>query len=265
MTSRPRPRKATTSRLWRARLVASFVALASCASAPDTIERVSPRAIPGLQLWLDPSNGVSGSPLSLWSDQSRNHYDFFSSAPVWPTMGSGINGHATVDFDGTDFMVTDATLAQIVAPTGWTVFAVFRYTGSVHDAADVWLEPAIIDDTGGFWGMFADTQHLWGYGWDVAETKSAIAIAPGGSYCGYARFDGAELHVSVSRSPEISVVTSGELIDKALRYPVWLGRGGFATSGFFQGSIGDVAIWNRALTPEELGLMELYFTSKYGL
>ena len=244
---------------------AVLLLLSSCISSPGALGAASPTEIPGLQLWLDASRGVSGSPITGWADQSGNRRDFGAWDILRPSAGNGINGHPTVDFDGVgNVMVTGSfTLADLVQTSGWTVFAVFRYQGSSLGEPNVWLQPPVIADNGGFWGMHVTALRFSGFGWDGRETTASLDTAAGASSYGYVRFDGSRLRVGLNGSATAEV-PCGALTEKALPYWVEVGRG-FPSATFFKGSIGDIAVWNRSLPSEELERVELYFAAKYGL
>jgi hypothetical protein len=204
-----------------------------------------------------------GDPVAVWSDQSGRGHDFRPSGPTPPSRGSGINGRASLDLDGAVTSMGGATLGSLVARSEWTVLVVFRVVGSAPDAVDAWLNSPIIADARGFWGVFASAQHFWGYNWDLRENAIAVDGSAGVSAYGYAQYDGSHLRVSLNGSPPASV-PCGDLTASALDSPVMLGAG-FRTSAPFRGSLGDLAVWNRALTTEELERVELFFGEKYGL
>jgi Concanavalin A-like lectin/glucanases superfamily len=239
------------------------VAFAACGSSPGAVTPALPAEVPGLQLWLDASRGILDDPLALWSDQSGHGRDFRSSGTTPPSRGTGLNGRASLDFDGAVTSMSGATLGSLVARSEWTVLVAFRAVGSAPDAVDAWLDPPIIAEPRGFWGVFASTQHFWGYSWDVRENVSGVGSSTGVSAYGYAQYDGSLLRVSLNGSPAVAV-PCGDLTASALDSPVMLGAG-FPTSAPFRGSLGDVAVWNRALTTEELERLELFLSQKYGL
>jgi hypothetical protein len=221
----------------------------------------TPKNLPGCTLWLRGDLGIhaSGTNVSQWDDQSGNGHIFLPGA-TQPSIGSGINGQPTVDFDGaaTSITCSDA-LSTIITASAWTAFAVYDYTGTATTTATSYMNPPIIRDVGAFWGLFASTQNLIAYCWDGADKSARPTASANTNYyattlllSGTIFAEENLLGTSSAASGNITTLTNSVNLGAA-----------FGAGAWFKGSVGEIIVYNRALSSPEAVRVQRYLSANW--
>lgn len=211
-----------------------------------------PASITSLALWLDASQltGLADTdPVSSWTDLSGNgrHVTQADSGkrPVYRT--SWQNGLPAVVFDGSDdfLRVTGLTLNQ---PN--TILVVGKSTTNntaIFDGDDSSHTHQVYRRGTGSWAMFAGTlldSALAANGnWHLRTAKFQGATS-------YLRLDGAEIAAGAAGAQNLDAITVG---------------GFFDGTGALNGDVGELLVYNAALSAGDLAAAEAYLRGKWGV
>jgi hypothetical protein len=213
--------------------------------------------VAGLHLWLRSDAGVTlnGSQISRWVDQSGNGRNAaMSTVPRQPTYVAGaLNGKPMMRFFGQQSMGLELT----ASPTTFTVFVMGKNSRTDNSFSMI-LGPA---------GNLPNNQLRWEDGSQALfvglDINMPIIRSPIGDTRTYhalsARYDGATMTVyrdgNVTSSHGFS--TTGPWTIASV--------GSYYSGTFMVGDLGEVIIYDRALTESERLSVNGYLRSKYGL
>ena len=254
----------------RRRNIAALVAL--CLVLPFASPALAnPATITDLQAWFDASAGVTkdGSDIvSAWADQTPLSTEVAvaeGTLPVW--MASAINGQPGIHFDGNDRLHNDrfATVNPIQGPdltvfvvaqragvTTNTSTATFFQQGQTHDFNNV--ESVVLAYEGG-----GGTQ-LQPY--RIGAKSTATHPGNGSPYIFATVFDGTNDTSYLNARAQTPVGSTGSFdidhINVGQRY-----EGGSFVNGY-NGAVGDLIVYDRALTPVEQHQVGAHLEQKYG-
>jgi hypothetical protein len=220
-------------------------------SYPDRIIH-APTELPGCVLWLDAAQGVTlvSGAVSQWADLSgANNHVTQATAGARPVVGVGQNGLPCVNFDGTD----DILNVTVSIPQPQTVFIVGKFGGSGTGT--------MLCGGGNqmrFWRVDAGAMNVAGAS---ANTLALPASTP----------DVWHVH-----SFQLNGVASSYVQDNAVRVrgnagvatATGVGVGGltgFGAPQYALCSVGEVIVFNRALTDGERASVERYLAKKWAL
>lgn len=115
----------------------------------------SPAMLPNLTAWYDAQTiqGAADSAVAQWNDLSGHNRHLVQATsgaqPLYRT--AGLNGHPSVQFDGTN----DVMRAAITSYTGvWTVYAVGQWTAATLSSSQWMLDGLSADDSGTRLGFY---------------------------------------------------------------------------------------------------------------
>ena len=236
-----------------------------------------------LTLWLKSDTvGVgNGNPVGFWGDNSTNQNDAVSlSAGGSPTfVTNGINGRPALQFDGTtDFLAltnkVDPTYGpRVRLPNGLTMIAVFKTTSA--DTARVYAGNApqtlIGDNTGATYSEFGLNGGKGEYnhytaGWNYVDGSTALNNT--NSYPGH-------YLIATHRPSDGLVNLYADSVFQAttnLAYQTTytgisrIGGGyinGSGTGDLFDGLIGEVLVYNGALSDSDRLSVQTYLNSRW--
>jgi hypothetical protein len=220
-------------------------------------KQFDPRTIPGLFAWWDPSNSTSvtlnGSAISALADvtgNGRNAVQAVGSAQ--PLIGT-INDRNAIVGDNGDVLIATASYS-ITAQSTFAVFRAETYTSfgrivtQESDTQNAVYIPLLLPNDSTFRiGSYFDG----GY-------RSSMTIAQGASVIGESHHDGSTLRC-------VANGVSGATYTKALGFsPTKLAlANGLSVSNALLGRIGEVLVWNRALTSAEIVRVRRYLSAKW--
>jgi hypothetical protein len=224
----------------------------------------SPKQISGLKLWLDPTQGVTGTnPVSSWADQSGNLTPLTSSSGS--VTGNSINGRASIDMSSGIFSHT-SNISTIVSSSAWTAAAVFKYTGAVAEATNYFSNASIIGDfdnsLDGYWGLTASTTSFDVGQYDGAIKQTKTVITTSTNYYILCKYDGTKIYTSFNGGAFDAGTASGNI--QFLTGSIRIGQD-ITTTKHFVGSFGDILVFNTALSDSNVASLNSYLKLKYGL
>lgn len=215
--------------------------------------------IEGLSLWLDAADTStiteSSGSVSVWADKSGNGYNVVQATggnqPI--TGATSQNNKNVIDFNGNSFVCTSASIATTSSNTTFVVYQstnsfpiggtdvdiLFRhenlggsdYTLTASNGFIDTTEPELRRENGGTVSLFVNGQAGGGSAnqtntFYIGRADASSAPAYSGQYCIGATLSGSFGHV---------------------------------------GSIAEILIYNRSLTPSEVSTIELYLGAKWGI
>lgn len=236
-----------------------------------------PLTLPGLAVWLDPSDAASitasGGAVSQVNDKSGNGRHFTqSSAGAKPATGAHTqNGLNVLDFDGGDWLDFDAGSDSLdIAP--WTMFAVLYDSsgGGYRRVMNATTTAGAGTDYSGGQAIFLFRNNSAA----LAAICDASATATTGAYSDTTWFVGRSEHVQ-SPSGAVNVAVDGTAAASTgsgspgnIRYlRLGNGDGGPSTPRSNEGWIGrmgEVILCNADLTAGEILAVEQYLAAKWG-
>lgn len=259
----------------------SPVSSVTCPVTNGAQGRFSPDQIPGLALWLDPSDlstVLKSSPglVSQWTNKAGGHAFAMESdlyKPSW--MDNQVNGRPVVRFDGTRRLIHTGTLTTAVSGS---LIIVHRVTAPLPAANTMLLSSADTATTTyfiGFNGVLSSTipnLNVWQTNNDTADkvrgSTNLVAAVP---YVMSWSSDGAAYILRVNMVDQALTVVGGANTgdwfgDTPNRDNVVLG--GLVRTSFTQGLIGDIAyvlLYDRALSRHEMETVENHLAWIFGV
>jgi len=197
----------------------------------------------------------TGSPLATWTDMSSSKKDATASGGACPTFTSAaINGRPGVVFNGTSNAMDIPSMSSFFAANEGSLFIVFSpdtctYYTLLHQAGgtDEWWR---YNGDGGCYLAFFRTGRTGPYppGGSMPTTGNHLfSLVSGSSYKAY-----------------IDTVLQGSGTTTAWQAPTTIRIGEYA-SRWFKGAMGEVIMYNRALSDTERTSVEAYLKGKFGI
>lgn len=249
----------------------------------DSNGAFTPAQLPGLVLWLDAATGVTTaqSKVSAWADQSgKTNNATQATAAQQPTLVTGvINNHPVVRFDGSTMAMEIADTATLQWGTddytieivgSWKnaqtapgiLFAKAIYNIAPYAGALVWANMMGASTST---SLGAANESMTGY----YVTGGTMGLNDGNPRVyGSRRYGGTNLEVRINGASDQAATTSSAVDVSAVGYPVYLGGHPQSTTSVIQALNGDVAevvVVHGTLTAAQLGQLETYLKTKYGL
>lgn len=253
-----------------------------------TTPLVNPDDVPGLQLWLRSTAGVTydSQGVSRWADQSANAHDARQDDPARRPafVGHALGSAPALRFDGDDdyLAIEGLTYAAAGALDGLTVCALVRSHAT---------DPQILAsfDRDAYWRLALKDGTTANVGWDttddngdVHDLRSDLAYIDGVWHliCGLFSqgatpdkrlfVDGEQVAPDPESAPPPSFHDGRALGTGAPRFG-FIGVGSEATTEdgtrgpnwFFEGDLVEVLVYHRALTDEERTQLNRYFLDRY--
>ena len=238
-----------------------------------TVSPFAPTDLPNLTVWLDASQEAYANNHVLvagefWHDHSGNARDFYPVA-TGPTFKTNqVSGKPVFQFANTELAWGNGTNQgwwQVINFNGSTLFAVFAVSsasaGGLHYAND-----AIGGTSGTEWGAYSPIYFTTGIitgsgGYDGTHRTTPTAGINTSYHRGMCQHDGINLVQVIDSNVPQSVPLGSLAAGLDVRFRV--GRGYLSTG--YTGTIAEVIIYNRSLTPTEIAKVNAYLTAKYGV
>lgn len=240
---------------------------------PDSTPAPSGPSLTGLTFWAQRGTYVLGA----WADASGNGYNAIGPGGAGnPTVGS-LNGRVSPSFTPSQYLGIHGTIAQLLGATAntWSLFVVFSYTGSTAFGDSTDTPILIMHDNGlePLWGacagISAGSLKMCGYNF---EQTSSFALVPnvtvGGStsathYLSSINDSVANYHhVAVDGGSPASLPAQSVVLLTGQTCAI--GNDGNPPQGNgigWQGQIGEVLIYDVALTGADLTQTDAYLAS----
>jgi len=224
------------------------------------------------------TSAVDGETVEEWEDDDGKDLSFWylSDPSAEPTYRTSVPlmALACLDFDGTnDRMglydsagVTPKSLANVLSASAKTVLLSIYVEAIVGSDASAFNNDGIFVDSGQFFGLHvksvAGVHTLQGYNWDGNEDKVEATISLATSYVVMLRHNGTNLYMAINGGAESSVASGATSTTTG---NIMLGRNGTAGSAYFNGRVGEVAMYNVDLNGQgsDLAIATSYFTNKW--
>lgn len=249
-----------------------WYATAALVSSPLTLVT---GAAQSLQIWFDgaditqfqPTNPADGDSITQWNDKSNfAHNANPEGSPanaVRPTYQTAEqNSLSVVEFDGTNDCLSINPVAWVRGLQNFTLFVVAKYDGtgstrflSTTDTDDIVIKNTGTEITVGMAGATAVTSSLaLNTGYHI-HTLVFDGTASGDSNRLKYRYDGSQKSLAFTG-------TVGTAMDNAVdKFLIGCGDG----TGFFDGQIAEVIAFQQTLDGTDLGDIESYLTTRWGL
>ena len=243
------------------------------ATISKSISGFDPRSVPGCQLWLDAadSSSITGSsPVTAWRDKSVNGYSGTSSGS--PTLVSASqNGLSCVSFTAASSQYFNFGTGIPLLSTGITVFAVGKTTFGA--SAQTIVAKSRAYGTIGRWALLYESPYLE-FLIDVTGSGVLAQSSPT-SYSGvFSLFEGSWISPtsylyangtqigSVSASGTPSSITDLVLVGA---YPSSTGSTPPTSGYYYNGTIGEIIVYNTKLSTSQRQAIEGYLAWKWGI
>jgi Concanavalin A-like lectin/glucanases superfamily len=233
----------------------------------------TPLSLAGCVCWLRADLGITGSTtVSGWADQSGNGNNASqvttARQPTYAATG-GSNSTPCLQFTTATQQWMQITDAASLRPTTQTVMAVAEFTSTSNQYQQLFTRSTSSAETDGWGiGMNGGTgTNAVGY-WASAYTRAAnltlVNLNTWHMLVGV--YDGAHnMTYEDGNAPVLFTYAGG------ITYPSTTNTliGAYFTSGsatpeeFLAGAIGELAMWNRALSSAEVGLLHTYCVARY--
>ena len=236
------------------------------------VRQFNPTDIDGCVLWLDGADGssmtLSGTTVTQWNDKSGNGNSTTTTTGTSTWTASAINGLNAVQFNSASWFLGPSVNNGAVV----TVFAVGTMTGgnsgtgartdtlrmvslatpSVHDYASTLTTCAII--------RYGTTTSIYAYRTGTGDLSTGV-VGLSTPFIACSQYDGTNHTMYVNGTAGTPVATSGNFgyttygigCDPALDNTPW------------NGFVGEVIIYNAALTTQQRQQVEGYLAAKWGL
>jgi hypothetical protein len=236
----------------------------------------------GLQLWLDASDAGSlydattggslvaaGAAVARWEDKSGNGRHV-SDASNQPTRQTAVrNGLDVIRFDGTNDILRTTGNFPLTGNAASSVFVVYRKTSNTKGSVFGWGDAGTLL---GAWGYYED------------GTVAALALGGGNQFntttlanntwaqMSVLKTAGAINATTTTRRNGSSIAASGHssTTPNITAQPFTVGRWSNydldgSSSTAFQGDIGEIIIYNAALSDTDRAAVESYLMTKWGI
>jgi hypothetical protein len=251
--------------------------MSRAAGFSKSISGFDPRSITGCQLWLDAADSratgtsTNNATVSTWLDKSANGYSGTSSGS--PTLVTGSqNGLPCVNFVAASSQYFNFGNIIPLTTAGITVFAVGKTT-FVGSSQSLIVKLRAASGAGGRWGLFYESPNLQFLIDPTGTNPRATALATyyvgvfslfGGAWIDPTAFlyaNGTQIgSVSASGTPSSA---SDSLFVGA--YPNSLGTTPPVSGYYFNGTIGEIIVYNTTLTASQRQKVEGYLAWKWGI
>lgn len=228
-------------------------------SGTGASKKFSPSQLTGLTGWYDPSDTSSitssGGSVSQINDKSgsANHATQGTAANQPITGTRTINGLNSLDFDGSNDNLVLPPAMYPLATGAWTYFAVFQSDVS-SGAARI-----VVGSTAG-----TVNHGIYGFGYNARQGTGQTAITPYSTT--NADLNG---HIYVGRRSGTFVEAFGDNGDYgSLNTAADAALSAFvigSSASTMDGRLGEVIMYNRALTDAEVNQIGAYLQSKWGI
>lgn len=218
-------------------------------------------AVANVSLWLRGDSGVSGNPVATWTGKNPPAAIAFSEATNKPAFNAtGANGHESVDFDGTNDLLTSA-VATTTTLLGATSSAFCIVAAIEIDAAGAsggtYASDAIIADHGGYWGLLigfvASTDYrviaFVDHGGAIYDLDViGVSLPAGGRIVVHMRLSGGKLYAGINGVETAGTNCSGTVSAASDSELVQLGAS-YAAAQHFNGRIGELVVIKSGTLP----------------
>ena len=243
-----------------------------------TLEEKSPIPTNGLNIWLNADRGVTlggddGDSVLSWDSQGSENVTFTAEEESAPKLSTNENGVPSLLFDGASSMSFDGV--NFNGKSELTMIVVSHYTGeAVTNPGNDWTSgdqhaAFYVGETGAGWGgLFVSPYHDW----------TSARFGSGQQFCNIKYYDRDEIDRSAVTIAVKDGTTEKLYVDGVLGTTkentgaqtanigttMYVGKSIVTNAdSFFEGTISEILIYDRALSDAEIEQVNTYLTQKY--
>lgn len=176
-----------------------------------------------------------------------------------------------LDFDGSNdgFKVqdqdggADKAASELITNSAFTILLSFFAESITTTAANPYENHILIGDTGGHWGIAlkddSGTLKVLAFNYDGSYDEVALTVTTGEAHVVMVRHEGGSLYISLDGGSESSVTSGNTTV---VTSAIAIGTRGTGST-YLNGRIGELAVYNVALTGTDLSNGITYFTDKW--
>lgn len=237
---------------------------------------ISPASLLPISDWTaDALSGASGMAVSNWVDSVYGSSAFQSSASHQPTLFTNVlNGHSVLRFSSaaSQYLTVPAASSALSGASDFTLTVVFQTTTPGN------ISSSFFQNTGLVGGEQPDVVADWALCLNGSELGAGLGAGSGGCGADASLYGGnvtdgrAHIATYVRAGNSVRLYVDGVIVSSqtpictAARGSYDFQIGTMTTgSGFFNGDIAEIQIYNRALTPAELTTLNAALAGIYGL
>ena len=231
---------------------------------PPTLRSFQPTDIDGCQLWLDAADASvisfsSGSNVSQWRDKSGNGRNM---APPATINAPTFTGDRLL-FDGVDDrLVTTVPISSLITAAQYTIFLYGNPISSSSAFSAGYTNPAFFGDTEGYMGLYVMNTGVVGvYNWNGGFQLAPQSYTLNTNGIFTAQHVSNTISLRVNGGIAVSTTSGNTDVVSGL---FQLGRQ-WIRNEHLNCSIGEVIIFNTALTDSQRQQIEGYLAAKWGL
>lgn len=251
-------------------------------AAPDGAVAFSPSQLTGLVLWLDAGKGVvsTSNAVSGWQDQSSagNNAVQLTTTRQPTLVASSINGLPTIHFDGTNSVMSVADSNSLAWGTDdFTIAVVTKFNNAQANYAAFYTKQQenISPYVGAsIWANFPSPSQSTKFGLQLDAntghyiTSTATGLNDNMPHLLIGHRSGTMLEIRINGTQDTMANTATTLNATATGYSLFIGghiTGGNTVIQALSGDIAEMLAIHGPLTDTEMGKLETYLKTKYGL
>lgn len=238
-----------------------------------------PTDLSNLQLWLDSTDAstvnsgspVNTDPVTLWNDKSGNGNNFTGAGSVPTYVTGGIGGKPSMNFPSGHEWFDGGTTNLFTQTSGYSIFFVLNLE-NISSIYRIMAQFAYVDASNtptfffgaGISGMctaMTSQGATWG---QPAYSIPSDAVGISSAYAWFYNGGGTTLTNYTAQAQFTNEVASNNPLSSAVDYKNYIGNYNSSLFGFM-GNISEILVYNRQLNSTEIGQVNAYFRSKYGI
>ena len=210
---------------------------------------------------------VDGDSVMVWASVEGADRIFkqtgAAAVPVWRAT-TPLMPRPCLEFTGTQQLVltnnvgTGRPGSELITASAQTLLIAF-YVSVINASGLSYVSDPLIGDNSGYWGAMLGGTNVGGYNYDGSQDYATKSVTVGAPHVLMVRHQGGTLYASLDGGAESSTASGNTQV---LTASVAVGR--TAQSSYnFTGRLGEIAIYNTALTGTDLTDAVTYFTAKW--
>lgn len=222
-----------------------------------------------LILWMDANNitGTNGSTINAWTDASGYNHNFTSGTGALLAKPAQ-NGNSALTFDGTSNYFERAYTAAL-SPTSFTVFSASNVTSNGNYKAIYSNRDKTGGNTAGYMLYAGPTDDYWSFwtgttGYDWYQLASNVSTANTWA-SQMISFENTSQTRELSMQRGYVFADYDALVTPNGKQPMRIGAGNNEADPdfYFEGSIGEIIMYNTILNSAQKIIVENYLSAKY--
>lgn len=232
----------------------------------------TPLEVPSSVVWLDCADTnllapyTSGGLVSQIRDKSgRGNHAIQATDADKATTGSTINGKNALSFNGSSSFYSIADNPSVSPTTGMTLFAVFRIASSTSSTKSVVSKDRTGVSNPPYRISYIQNTPIIQFAMANPASSSTVVQIQGALNTPYifaANYDGTNANLTLN---QLTTSPSAHAIILDSTGPLLIGRQTLDDTRFSHGLLGEVIMYNRNLSAEEILKVKRYLSNKWGI